>query len=237
MAGYILYEGPSALDGEMIVAVATEGSENRKTGKMDQVWILRADRSPVDAIRSGADASVCGGCALRASVPGTLQGRGCYVNVGQAPSGVWRSYRSGTYSSVPYAGLAAWGAGRNLRLGAYGDPAAVPHRVWSMLLTWAEGWTGYTHQWQHARFDRRMLGYLMASTEGATEAPLDARYFRVRAKGAPLRSGEIECPNTSHGVQCIDCQLCQGTSKRGKSISIESHGTGAKHVDRLASIS
>ena len=233
MSSAIIYEGPSVLDGEMIVAIATEGTTNRKTGSMVQVWILRADQAPVDAIRSGADASVCGECPLRAQVPGTLQGRTCYVTVGQAPQGIWRAYKAGSYWSVPYIKLAAYGAGKNLRLGAYGDPAAVPHRVWSLLLTHAAGWTGYTHQWSHPKFDHRLLGYVMASIEGDRQAPEWARHFRVRLKGAPLLPSEVDCPNTTRGVQCIDCQLCQGASKQGRSVSIEAHGAGANNLLRI----
>ena len=33
-----------------------------------------------------------------------------------------------------------------VRLGTYGDPAAVPSYVWESLLSRAKGWTGYRHQ-------------------------------------------------------------------------------------------
>ena len=38
--GYILYEGPSALDGAPIVVIATMETSNAKTGAMVQTWIL-----------------------------------------------------------------------------------------------------------------------------------------------------------------------------------------------------
>ena len=50
--GVILYEGPSLLDGEPIVAILTglrSSSCNRKTGAMLQTWIMRADVSPAEA--------------------------------------------------------------------------------------------------------------------------------------------------------------------------------------------
>jgi hypothetical protein len=57
-----------------------------------------------------------------------------------------------------------------LRLGSYGDPAAV----WRPLLAAAKGWTGYTHaRGRLARFD-----WLMASCE--TKAQAEA----LRSKGA-----------------------------------------------------
>jgi len=230
MSGAVIYHGPSVLDGELILAIVTEGSENRKTGPMDQVWILRADRAPVEAAREGADVSVCGACPLRGREIGTLMGRACYVNLGQAPQAVWRAWQRGAYPSLPWAQLPAWGAGRTMRLGAYGDPAAVPFRVWGALLSRAAGWTGYTHQHGHMRFDERMASIVMASVQGDQSVPCGMRGFRVRAKGAPLVAGEVECPNTTHGVRCADCQLCQGMSKPGRSISIEAHGSGAKWV-------
>ena len=58
--GYVIYRGPSLLDGAPIVAIATMQTSNRKTGNMVQTWILREDVSPVEASKAGADASVCG---------------------------------------------------------------------------------------------------------------------------------------------------------------------------------
>jgi hypothetical protein len=45
----VLYRGPSLLDGSPIVAIATIGSTNVKTGPMVQTWILRADMNPLEA--------------------------------------------------------------------------------------------------------------------------------------------------------------------------------------------
>ena len=95
--GAIVWQGPSPIDGAPLVAVATglrRPSENRKTGPMVQVWILRADLAPSDAVESGADASVCGDCPLRGL---GFKARACYVNVGQAPQSVWRAYKRGVY--------------------------------------------------------------------------------------------------------------------------------------------
>src|SRR5271165_5264167 len=117
--GYILYRGPSMLDGAPIVAIATMHSENRKTGNMVQTWILREDLSPVDASKAHADASICGDCKHRWSLGGA-----CYVNIGQAPGGIWRAYKRGAYLETCYVTLRTIGAGRAVRLGAYGDPAA-----------------------------------------------------------------------------------------------------------------
>ncbi len=56
--GFVLYQGPSLLDGLPIVAIATMRSTNPKTGPVPQTWILRADVPPMDAVRTGADASI-----------------------------------------------------------------------------------------------------------------------------------------------------------------------------------
>ena len=46
MSGFIIYEGPSQIDGAPIVAIATLKSRNRKNGAMIQTWILRAYMHP-----------------------------------------------------------------------------------------------------------------------------------------------------------------------------------------------
>ena len=64
----ILYAGPSMLDGSPIVVIATgigNKSKNSKTGGMIQTHIIRSDMKPMDAIWSGADASICGDCPHR----------------------------------------------------------------------------------------------------------------------------------------------------------------------------
>jgi hypothetical protein len=87
---------------------------------MIQCWILREDVDPVSAERTGQDASVCGDCALR--------GNGCYVLLHQAPLQVWRAYHAGCYPPFHKRHEHLF-LGREVRIGAYGDPAAVPTRV------------------------------------------------------------------------------------------------------------
>jgi len=54
-SGFILYRGPSLLDGKPIVVVAiTKESKNSKTGSMLQTYIIRSDMHPVAAVRKGA---------------------------------------------------------------------------------------------------------------------------------------------------------------------------------------
>lgn len=240
--GIVIWEGPSPVDGAPIVMIASgldRQSKNRKTGAMVQTWILRADMPPIEALRVGADESICGSCPLRGRfVEGRRVERSCYVNVIQAPGAVWRAYRAGTYARVTPEEAAVILAGRAVRLGAYGDPAMVPFDVVSAALAQVTNWTGYTHQWRTT--DPRWAGVLMAScdnTDDLREARRAGwRAFVVVPQGAPLPSGTVECAATRERAprQCIDCGMCMGTrggTRTGAvSVAIQAHGVGAKHI-------
>ena len=169
--GFILYRGPSMLDGAPIVAIVTGcagNSANVKTGAVLQTWIIRSDIEPLLALKTGADASVCGNCKHR-----PLLGGACYVRVHQAPLSVYRAFHRGVYPVAT--DLATIGAGRAVRVGSYGDPAAVPVAVWRALISQSTMHTGYTHQWRRRP---ALRGLVMAS---ATR--------HARADGARLPCG------------------------------------------------
>jgi len=111
--GFIIYRGPSMLDGQPIVCIATgfaKGSTNTKTGAMIQTWIMRDDIKPVDAIHSGEDKSICGDCPHRGViVNGRNVKRPCYVAVWQAPRNVYETYKRGNYGTTVNSNLAALG--------------------------------------------------------------------------------------------------------------------------------
>ena len=226
--GAIIYRGPSLLNGEPIIAAVTglQGtSHNPKTGPMVQAWILRADKPPMAAVRDGSDDAICGACALRGE--GAV-GRKCYVTPWLGPSRVWHALPD--YLDPSWDDLAALMEGRSVRLGAYGDPAAVPFEIWTALLRGAEGWVGYTHQW--ARCDQRLQALVMASVD-TTEEALAARRagwrtFRVRRPGESLMGAtEFVCPpsdEVGHRTTCQRCQLCRGTSSPARSVAILPHG-------------
>lgn len=228
--GIELWRGPSLLDGSPIVVLVTglDGrSRNPKTGPMAQAWILAQDKGPTAALRDGTDKAICGECPLRPSA----QGRRCYVQVQQAPLAVWRAWKRGVYPQVEFPTL----RGRSVRLGAYGDPAAVPVRIWVRLTETAAGHTGYTHQWRRPDFDARLLDLCMASVEGAADvAELrvlhgPARYFRVRPPGEERWLGEMQCPASAEAgkrLDCATCGACDGGSE-GRSVSIAAHGGSA----------
>jgi hypothetical protein len=120
--------------------------------------------------------------------------------------------------------------GRSVRLGAYGDPAAIPFETWGQFVTAAAGWIGYTHQWR--RCDPRFRTIVMASVDSVAEFREAQRYgwrtFRVLpSKETVLQRNECRCPASDemqHRTTCERCQLCRGQSRPARSIAIVAHG-------------
>jgi hypothetical protein len=235
------------LDGQPIVGIAVLKSKNSKTGDMVQTYILRADQSPLEALASGADASVCGTCQHRPRRERKRDKRGrftaaysiirtCYVDVAKSVSAVFRAFRAGSYDVLEPVDGAARLAGRMVRLGAYGDPAAIPVYVWIALLADAAGHTGYTHQWR-APIAADFAPIVMASADSPTDREQARatgwRTFTVRMADQPLATREIVCPASPEGgdrLQCIDCGACDGADRPGKvSVAIVVHGAMARH--------
>jgi len=217
---HLLYEGPSLIDGGPIVALASgieRPSTNTKTGPMVQTYILRSDTNPITAWKQGQDASICGDCIHR---KGT-----CYVSLVHGTSSVYGAYAKGSYKVAD--DLTELGKGRTIRLGAYGDPAAVPIKTWDEFLAKARGWTGYTHS-PEVQPDLRK--YCQASCETEAQAHelqvLGWKTYRTKTASAPVLDNEIYCPSAS-GVSCYDCRLCNG---RKKNIAIDVHGLSHKIV-------
>lgn len=236
--GAIIYRGPSMLDGKPIIVIATglaASSRNEKTGELVQTWILRDDVSPTEAVNSGDDASVCGDCPHRgAIVDGRNVNRSCYVTVFQAPLNVWKSAHRGIYETVATSDLSALFSGKRVRLGSYGDPAAVPMAVWHAVLAATAGHTGYTHQWQSC--DPALAAYCMASCDTALDRELANakgwRSFRVRGSDEAKAKGEVICPASKEaGVKtnCAACKACGGMLAKAKAdIVIMAHGAAGK---------
>lgn len=244
----VIYSGPSLIDGAPIVVIAILKTGNSKTGQMIQTHIIRADMHPLDASKTGADASICGACIHRGTPtndPARKQatGRTCYVNLGQGPTQVFKAYRAGKYPQVTDpASIAALGHGRMIRLGTYGDPAAVPAGVWDALLSRSAGHTAYTHQ--HDRNDPSTYRRMMYSADSAADAQQahakGYRTFRVipvsawQAEGKKtLMPSETLCPASAEAgkrATCDKCRLCAGSDTRARNIAIVAHGTSRRGV-------
>ncbi len=247
---YVIYNGPSLIDGAPIVCIVTgiqSDSGNTKTGSMLQTWIIRSDMHPLDASKSGEDASVCGNCVHRGKPtddPAAKQAkdRTCYVALFQAPANIFKAFAAGKYQHADDATVRLIGRDRMVRLGSYGDPAAVPREVWDALLAGSIGHTGYTH---NLHVQPSMSDICMVSADSKMDA-MEARTrgyrsFRVipvhtytqHGKAALMRS-EVLCPASTEGkregVTCETCKLCSGASKRGKSIAIVAHGSARNKV-------
>lgn len=235
--GYELWRGRSLVNGEMVGVVVThlvDAPQNRKVGDMAQAWVLPLDVEPNEAVRSGADESVCGSCRFRPLADG-----GCYVSVAHTAQRVWWAWRRyGSYQ--PQRWTAEDHHGKPVRIGAWGDPAAVPLEAWVPLLDRVTGWTAYTHRWRDLAADPDLPGWqllCMASCDSAADVEearaAGWRTFRARLASDPLLPREVVCPSaeeaTGHGrVTCASCQLCDGvdpgrTTQR-KDVAIVVHG-------------
>ena len=240
----VVWRGPSAFDPSVDVLVVLTGlrrpSVNPKTGPMVQAWILRDDveLTPYQAMHTGNDGAICGTCPLSAN-------RGCYVVVNNAPNAIMRAILAGTTPDMPLESAMDALRGRKLRIGAYGDPAAVSFDVWETLLTFASGHTGYTHAWRDC--DPRFASIVMASVEDRRSLmKADDKGWRAfyvsRDPVASIPSAHhnggrrvITCPasaEASHRTTCHDCGLCDGTYALDKRahITIQPHGAKAARV-------
>lgn len=233
--GLVVYRGPSLLDGAPIVAVLTRRSSNTKTGNMAQLWILRSDVYPVDALRTGADRSICGACPHRGDASSARK-RSCYVVVERGPAAVWRAWRRGIYPPATAESIRKITAGRVVRLGAYGDVAAIPRSVTDALLVHAAGWTGYTHQWREGF---ALADLVMASCETESDATdataLGYRTFRIVPEGTRRLPGFMRCPASAergHATTCGACRQCDGTRNKPNrpSVQITVHGRGKRYA-------
>lgn len=226
--GLIVYEGKSALDSDAeIVAILTgviSPSKNTKTGDMSQLWILVKNTNPFGAIQTGEDYAVCGDCPLRGTV--------CYVNTAKAPLLIWRTYQKGYYRHI---NDMTWNQkyilkSKKLRLGAYGDPAALPQEVIESVIALTSGYTGYTHQWRNDKV-QWLKKYVLASVESIADMKIANRKgwytFRVGGQKDERLISERSCANTENfRFTCSICGACR--AKNEQNIFINVHGT--KHA-------
>ena len=228
----IIYRGASQIDGLPIVAIAPIATETQRREKSCKLILFARISHPLDASKSGQDFSICANCVFRGianSDPKRKQAknRKCYVNLGQGPTIVYKSFNRGVYPIAnDHASRVELGKNRVVRLGTYGDPAAVPSHIWDELLTECESHLAYTHQ-SGFRPDITMQS---ADTLEQAQAhwAKRARTFRVIDSLDDIDPiNEILCPASKEAgrrVQCVKCQLCSGlTSNSKKSIAIVEH--------------
>ena len=223
--GFILHEDQH----RVIIATGFETpSDNRKTGDMIQIWILVRSVSPTEAIRTGLDRLICGSCVHRGHEVDGRFGveRTCYVNPGQAPQGIWKSWRAGNY---PLLRSLECFVGRKVRFGAYGDPVHIPLSLALAIAGVAAGHTGYTHQWRKPSL-QGWKTLLMASVDSIAQLVIARSMgwstFRV---GSEASVGENLCESTRVGTPCAVCLLCAGARGGLESVHIPPHGSGSIH--------
>jgi hypothetical protein len=251
MNGFVLYRGPSMIDGKPIVVIATgleDGGSNSKTGPMVQIYIMLADQNPLQAVQRGDDVSICGTCIHMGKIvtdPKTgvrkNVGRSCYVTLMHGPRVVYDAFQRGVYPDVSISKARKLLARKRVRLGAYGDPGAVPTTVWRNSLALVDEMTGYSHLWREYP---ELAEFCMASCDSEVDRmlakALGFRTYRVRPKGEPKLNGEGHCPagaEMGKAVQCAYCLLCGGHRSGGKAdITIEAHGAGAKNFERMKEV-
>lgn len=215
----VVWEGTSPADGSPLVAVVTNldlPSENRKTGDMAQLYILRSDMRPIEAVTTGQDAATCGNCPLR---PSQTDGVACYVNTGWLGR-LWASIPNLPRRTPAEVGDYLRNVGLELREGSYGDPAMVPFEVREALNP--KRGTSYTHQWAEDWADARGARFSMASVQTVEEkqAANAAGYRTYRVTSGDLEADEILCPEITSNANCKACGLCAGNRIGAKNIVI-----------------
>lgn len=169
--------------------------------------------------------------------------RSCYVQL-YVPQNVWRTAKRGNYDNLctDLGAAAERIADLPVRLGAYGDPAAVPIGVWQSLLSRCTGFTGYTHQWRdYPEFSAFVMASCDTSEERVHARALGFRTFRVApAAGWSREAGEVLCPASAEAgkkTTCIACKACGGHAARARAdIVIPAHGNGRKLINSEARI-
>ena len=233
--GVIIYQGPSLLDGKPIVVIANslKVNKNRKIGNTIQTWILKTDMHPQNALKSGDDSTICGQCFHRGEYDkktDTVKNNTCYVNLlKDGVFSIYHAFKRGSYPVCDIKFLQLFND-RHVRIGSYGDPAAVPLYVWETITKHCKDYTGYTHRWRTC--DPIYSKFCMASCEKVNDYYLAThkgyRTFRVILDQNEARSeNEMACPaQLNDKAHCDKCAFCDGVgkSRRRKNVTVVFHG-------------
>lgn len=240
--GFVYYRGLSRIDNKTpIVCVITNRTRNRKTGDMLQSWIFREDMNPIEANRQGLDVGFCGLCKHRGianpdKTEGTADQRSCYVLL-MGVSQVWSALKRGNYEDYKPELHDEILKSNPLRMGSFGEFAAIPHRLIHNMSKLVPMWSGYTHLWR--RFS--LQNYMMASVDSVEEKieanALGYRTFRVKTEEESRLPDESMCPASAEyfafsgkKMQCEACQLCNGLQRRARNIVIDAHSKNGAYI-------
>ena len=232
----VLYKGISQLDKTTPIMVVLSGytkdSTNTKTGPLAQLYILSVDTVPMEAYKTASKA-VCGTCKYNGN-------NGCYVRWSHLKS-LWNSARK--QNAIDHKLTRELLKGLRVRVGAAGDPLAVPADFWKDILSSCESYTGYTHQWREP-FAKQYKGMFMASVDNERENK-EARskgwntFFVTDGEEPPEKS--VQCLATIPDktdinglpMSCASCMLCNG--KGTKTVTAPLHGaSNTMHKARKA---
>lgn len=216
--GYLLTTTNSKIDNKPIDLILTTKSKNSKTGDMPQLWITEHNKSGLLSIKDKTDATVCGDCKFRGN-PAEGIPRLCYVNP-MAINGATKNPKPLSEAKQQRGPI---------RLGAWGDPGAVPidqlHKVVNSFGgKGKKTHTAYSQRWRHEP-DSGHADLCMASVHTPAQALLAQnlgwRTFRVTDE-PDLMPGEVWCPATEEGgnkTDCKTCCLCDGNI-HGKRVNV-----------------
>lgn len=256
----IVWRGVSPWDNVSPIALWVTGLElsadkaNDKTGDMVQTYIMRTDMPPLEALQYN-DACICGDCINRLQTRERVNARTgkhetsdvntCYVQVQNAPTGMWKSYLNGNVPDVDVSDINEMirRFSRQTRVGAYGDPAMVPFSIWRTLLadvTIDKGHTAYTHQWKR-EWAQEFKGMCMASCDNITEsrearamgwgtftvlgiANFDVEWQTLRRERHTRCAADASL-KAIRKVTCQECGQCDGDPNHHKVIKV--HGSAA----------
>ena len=150
----------------------------------------------------------------------TSASRTCYVRLSPAegadealpPSEVWRKWKAGDFDNVTvmqtyYEGKTTWRVPEwtnpyddvwnytgplPVRIGSYGDPAAVPTRVWAELLRHVTHWTGYTHMWRPKWCGDCAEGRTVSDCRNCWKPDLELRRYCMASVDTPEEREEAQ---------------------------------------------
>ena len=261
----IIYRGPSQLDASReIICVVTDNSSNIKTGsELLQTWILDATTPPIENNRLGTDSAICGECQHRGKAllskektKGFAAFRSCYVNLLFSPNNIYKCFKRGKYKYLDNNETRNLGKNRLVRVGSYGDGAAIPIDIWKNFLAESLGHTGYTHQLINSKLqiNQQFAGFAdfcMISADSIEQAQIawghGWRTFRVINDIQELEysNNEVHCPASKEYSEitgnpkrtCDKFQLCKGSANtKAKSVAIVAHGSGKKHFQQKTAL-